>query len=143
MSIRAVRNANPGNIQAGAHWQGLLPRSLMTPEQAGETRFAVFQNPAWGFRALAVILLNYQRVHHLSCIGQFIARFAPPGENNTTAYAEHVSKAVGVGINAPADFTRPDFLAALCKAIATHECGGWFFADADLAAGVHLALETA
>ncbi len=139
MTARAVRNANPGNLNSGDHWQGLLPRAQMTTEQATEKRFAVFAAPKWGFRALALVLLNYQRIHHLSCIGQFIARFAPSAENDTVAYAECVSKEVGIGINTPADFTQPALLAALCKAIARHESGGWFFREADLAAGIALA----
>ncbi|HEY4356024.1 MAG TPA: hypothetical protein VGN16_09780, partial [Acidobacteriaceae bacterium] len=78
MSIRAVRNNNPGNIVAGDHWQGLMPRSEMSPEQLAETRFAVFASPKWGFRAMGVILLNYEHVHHLRTIAQIIARWAPP-----------------------------------------------------------------
>lgn len=142
MTIRAVRNNNPGNINGGDHWQGLLPRAQMTPEQAAEDRFAVFGAPRWGFRALAVIILNYMRVHHLNTVRGIITRWAPPGENDTDAYVAAVSKAVAVGPDTPLDFTKPDLLAAVCKAIATHECGGWFFAPADLAAGVHMA-ETA
>lgn len=138
--VRAVRNNNPGNLNAGDHWQGLLPRAQMSMEQAAEDRFAVFAAPKWGFRAMARVLLNYQRIHHLSCIGQFIARFAPPSENSTAAYALAVAHAVGVAINTPADFTKPDLLAALCKAIATHECGGWYFHDADLNEGVAMAV---
>lgn len=140
MTVRSVRNNNPGNLNAGDHWQGLMPRPLMNNAQLTEDRFAVFAEPKWGFRALAMVLLNYQRVHHLSCIGQFIARFAPPTENSTAAYAVWVAHAVGIAINTPADFTKPDLLAALCKAIATQEAGRWYFDDADLNEGVALAV---
>jgi hypothetical protein len=139
MSVRAVRDANPGNINAGDHWQGLLPRDQMTPEQAAENRFAVFAAPKWGFRALAIILLNYVRVHHLNTIEGIIGRWAPAAENDTAAYVQDVANRVGVNANVPADFTKPDLLAALARAIATHECGGWVFKDADLNAGISLA----
>lgn len=139
MTIRAVRNCNPGNIDAGDHWQGLLPRAQMTPEQAAEPRFAVFAAPKWGFRALAILLLNYVRVHHLNTIRQIISRWAPNSENNTGAYVSAVVNAVGIGPDTPLDFTKADLLAAVAKAIATHECGGWMFSDADLNAGVALA----
>lgn len=140
MTVRAVRNANPGNVVAGDHWQGLLPRAQMTPEQAEEGRFAVFSSPKWGFRALAIILLNYVRVHHLSTIRQFISRWAPPNENDTDAYITAVSKAVGIGPDTPADFTKPDLLAKLAEAMSIHECGGWMFSESDLNAGVEMAV---
>jgi hypothetical protein len=137
--IRAVRNNNPGNIDAGDHWQGLLPRSQMAAEQMAEDRFAVFAAPKWGFRALAIILLNYSKVHHINTVTGIIGRWAPANENDTGAYAKDVSDRVGVNPDLALDFTKPDLLAALARAIAIHECGGWFFSDADLRAGVALA----
>jgi predicted transcriptional regulator len=139
MTVRAVRMNNPGNIVAGDQWQGLMPRAQMTPDQASEPRFAVFANPKWGFRALGVVLLNYVRVHHLSTINQIIGRWAPPSENDTVSYATAVSRAVGIGVDTPADFTKPDLLTALAKAIAIHETGSWLFSDADLSQGIALA----
>jgi len=139
MTVRARRNCNPGNIVAGDHWQGLMPRDQMTPEQLAEPRFAVFAADKWGFRAMGIILLNYVRLHHLTTVNQIIGRWAPPNENDTDAYAVHVSQLVHIGINTPADFTKPDLLAALTKAISIHECGDWLFQDADLKAGIALA----
>jgi hypothetical protein len=138
-SSRAQRNANPGNIDAHDAWQGLLPRAQMTPEQAAEPRFAVFAAPKWGFRAMAIILLNYVRVHHLKTVREIISRWAPSVENPTEGYVKAVSGRLGVGPDTPLDFTKPDLLAALVKAIAIHESGLWLFSDADLKAGVALA----
>lgn len=137
--IRAVRNNNPGNIDAGDHWQGLLPRNQMTLAQAAESRFAVFASPKWGFRALGILLLNYVRVHHLNTIRQIISRLAPSSENDSEAYIAAVSRSVGVGADTPMDYTLPDLLAAVAKAIAIHECGAWLFADSDLKTGIDLA----
>lgn len=138
-TVRAVRNSNPGNIDAGEPWQGLMPVAQMTPEQAAEKRFAVFESPKWGFRALGIILLNYVRLHGLTTVRQIIGRWAPSVENDTGSYVAAVAKGVGVGPDTPLDFSKPDLLAALAKAIAIHEAGGWFFTDADLDAGIQLA----
>lgn len=137
--IRAQRNNNPGNIDAGDHWQGLLPRAQMTPDQAAEDRFAVFAAPKWGFRALGIILLNYVRVHHLNTIRQMIDRWAPNSENNTEAYITAVANGVGINADLPLDFTKPDLLGAVAKAIAIHECGSWLFNDFDLKTGIEMA----
>jgi len=142
MTLRPVRDSNPGDLEAGDHWQGLLPKNQMTPEQVAEDRFAVFASPKWGFRAMAIILLNYARVHHLSTIREIVSRWAPPEENKTEAYIKDVADRVGVSPDISLDFTKPDLLASLARAIAIHECGGWFFKDADLNAGVALAETT-
>lgn len=136
---RAVRNNNPGNINAGDHWQGLCPVDQMTPDQKAETRFAVFAASRWGFRALAVILLNYQKIHGLKSIGQCISRWAPPSENNTTAYILAVAAFMQVDPDTPVDLTNPVTLGKACKAIAIHESGSWLFQDVDLQAGVAMA----
>ena len=137
---RAVRNNNPGNLEAGARWKGLLPASRMTPAQRRERRFAVFASPPWGFRALALVLRNCQRRHGLNTIREIVARFAPPNENDTDAYVGAASRSMGVAADAPLALEDPRVLMALCKAIAVHESGGWFFSDADLAQGIALAL---
>src|SRR5690349_10926624 len=136
---RAVRNANPGNLRRGARWKGLVPRASMNAGQRAEKRFAVFAAPQWGFRALAIVLRNYARRHGLDTVCGIVGRYAPCSENDTAAYIRAVSQSMSVSPDAPLDLANPRTLAALCKAIAIHESGGWFFADADLAAGVALA----
>jgi len=140
MTVRAVRNSNPGNINSGAPWLGLQPRERMTPEQAAEKRFAVFSKPMYGFRALAVTLRNYGRMHGLDTARGIISRWAPDSENNTASYVVAVSKAIGVGPEDKLDLTDMATMRQLCKAISIHECGGWMFDDADLDAGVTAAL---
>lgn len=136
MESRPVRDNDPGDLEAGAHWQGLMDRANMTSEQASEDRFAVFASPKWGFRALAITLLNYQRVHKLNTVRQIISRFAPASENDTEAYIRAVSLEMGVNPDAPIDLTNAALLTTLVKAISRHEAGGWFFTEQDLAAGV-------
>jgi len=140
MSIRAVRNSNPGNIEAATQWQGLMPRAQMTLAQANEHRFAVFSSPKWGFRALATILRNYEKLHGLRTAREIITRWAPPVENDTEAYIAHVCSKIGHGADEPLNLSDAGTLSKLCRAIAEHECGGWFFAEHDLNEGVRLAI---
>ena len=139
MTVRSFRNNNPGNLEAGDHWQGLMAVSTMTPQQRAETRFAVFSSPKWGFRALAVILLNYQHKHGINTIRGIVERFAPANENNTAAYISAISQGIKRGPDEPLDFTNPATLQGFCKAIAIHEAGSWLFLDDDLVAGVRMA----
>lgn len=139
---RAVRNNNPGNLNAGEHWQGLMPREKMTPEQAAEPRFAVFETPAYGFRAIAVLIMNYQRLYGLNTIRKIIDRWAPPVENNTDGYIQRVAQATGHGPDDPINTHDPKVLVELARAIATVESGAWLFQDADLQTGVAMALHT-
>lgn len=137
--IRAVRNNNPGNIEKGAPWQGLMPANEMTPDQADEHRFCVFQSPKWGFRALARVLITYQDKHNIHTIAGAIARWAPTSENDTKSYVNHVSRLTGRAFNEQLNFHDYSDLAPIAKAITTHECGGWFFDDSDLEEGMRLA----
>lgn len=139
MATRAVRNNNPGNLNAGDHWQGLLPRDQMMPEQQAETRFAVFKSPKWGFRALGVIIRNYYRLHGLDTVRTIIGRWAPPGENDTGAYVRDVCQSVGTDPDVRLDLSDRNILAKVARAIAVHESGGWFFSATDLQVGISMA----
>lgn len=88
---RGIRNNNPGNIRKGTdRWNGLAPNNQQT-----DPAFWIFTQAAWGLRAIAVILLTYQRKHGLKTLRQMIARWAPSEENNTTAYVDDVAHRVG------------------------------------------------
>lgn len=140
--IRAVRNHNPGNLNAGIAWQGLMPPGEMTPDQASEHRFCVFQNDAYGFRAMAKVLMAYPddlaKQGKYFCVEHIIGRWAPPDENNTQAYIGAVCQRTGYSATDPLPI---DFIhvGALCKAISTQEVGVWAFNDAALTSGLHLA----
>lgn len=140
MTPRSVRNNNPGNLNSGSHWQGLMPARQMTPEQRAEDRFAVFESPKMGFRALGIVLLNYERLYDLNTINKIFDRYAPPVENNTAAYKHRVAKETGVGIDAVLNLQTHANLVSLMHAIAEVEGGGWFFNDTDLNDGASLAL---
>lgn len=136
MSDRAVRNNNPGNIRIGQQWRGLMPRSQMSPVQAAETEFCVFQSPMWGFRAMAEIFHTYNRADDVTSIRELVTRWAPPVENNTEAYIAAVAHDCALSPDAVFDFSDSQAMADLCHAISVHECGGWFFKNDDLIHGV-------
>jgi hypothetical protein len=122
---RGIRNNNPGNIDRSPtnKWQGRMPREQMTDAQRAESRFEVFSTPAWGIRALCVLLINYQDKHGLHNVRGFIGRWAPPTENNTDAYVQQVAQAVGVD---PEDFINLHEyrrLRPMVEAIIKHENG--------------------
>jgi hypothetical protein len=136
---RSLRNNNPGNIEhvPSFRWFGELP-----PDPAIEPRFARFDTPANGFRALARNLLNYQRRYSLRTVREIVNRWAPPVENETTAYVAAVARALGVHPDQALDLEDPPTLTALSRAIANYESGGWapFWREEDLAAGIAWAL---
>lgn len=133
---RGIRNNNPGNIERnGTAWDGLAA------DQSDDPRFCVFEHAIFGLRAMARILLNYQRHHGLSCIGEIVARWAPPSENDTEGYARHVADIAGVavedGIDLAAD--RPRFREVM-KAMVRHENGVQPYPDWLIDHAVKLAL---
>ena len=61
--------------------------------------FFTFVAPEWGYRAALRTLQNYNRVHGLTTIRQWVSRWAPPVENPTDKYLAFVCEKVGM----PAD----------------------------------------
>lgn len=135
MTPRGIRNNNPGNIDHNPanKWVGELPH-----DKTIESRFCRFSTPEYGIRALAKILLNYQRKHGLNTIRKIISRWAPPVENDTGAYAEQVAKACGVPPDA--DISVGQLLPLLVPAIIKHENGQQPYTAEQIAAGVNMAL---
>lgn len=124
-SARGIRNNNPGNIERNAanKWQGRLPPEKMTPAQRAERRFEVFASPAWGIRAIAVLLINYYDRHGCNTVAAIISRWAPSHENNTAAYIAAVARAVGVEPTQSINLHDYAVLRPLVVAIITHENG--------------------
>lgn len=114
---RGERNNNPGNIEKGQAWKGL------NPDQSGDKRFAVFLTPEYGIRAIAKLLSNYQKMG-FNTVRKMINRWAPPVENNTSAYVNSVTAAMGVGPDEPLDLINdPAMMARMVQAIIGHENG--------------------
>lgn len=132
-SIRGIRNNNPGNLEAreAFTWLG---------QNGSDGRFATFSTPEHGIRALGVNLLSYHR-RGLDTIGKIISRWAPPQDNNDTpAYIEKVSRALGVSPHARLEVNTPAVLSALSKAIIHQENGTIPFSEEVINSGVFSAL---
>ena len=136
IQTRGERNNNPGNIdRTTILWQG------MANDQSTDSRFIVFEAATWGIRALGKVLLGYYRVHGLNTVRGLIDRWAPPSENNSGAYVNHVASQMGVGIDAPLTVDDPECLEGLCRAIIQHENGHVSYDDATIIKAVDSALE--
>lgn len=115
---RGIRANNPGNIERGKdRWLG------MSADQSSDTRFVVFDTPEAGIRALMRVLVNYQERHSINTLREAINRWAPPVENNSSAYVQHVARQTGFDPDEPLDFLDREVNVAITKAIVRHENG--------------------
>lgn len=114
---RGIRNNNPGNIRLSTNnvWQGEV--------EGSDDTFVTFMTPYHGLRAMAKLLLNYQRIYGLRTIRAIVARWAPSNENHTDAYVQHVALSMNVSADKPIDVTDEDTLLELMKAIIKVENG--------------------
>ncbi|WP_016957938.1 virion protein [Catenovulum agarivorans] len=136
---RSVRNNNPLNIRlSNNQWDGKV--------SGNDSAFEKFETPVYGFRAAGKILINYQKLYGLTTIEQIINRWAPPSENETTSYINHVAAELGVNANTQLSLTE-NTLAKLMHVMSTHETGRllgkWeYFSYGQALAGAQLALKT-
>lgn len=129
---RGIRNNNPGNIEfsEGVNWRG---------QTGSDGRFAQFESPALGIRALARVLKNYKRIHGITTILDVINRWAPPVENDTGAYVRSVAKASGFAPDEEIDLENPEVLFKIIPAIIRHENGKQPYEDEVIREGITLA----
>lgn len=95
---RGERNNNSGNISyvPSFSYQGQLGIEVVPPGETYRPRFARFDTPQNGVRALCVLLKVYYQRHGCDTVTKVISRWAPGNENNTGAYVATVSKEMGV-----------------------------------------------
>lgn len=130
---RGIRNNNPGNLEYSKTnpWVG---------QTGDDGRFAKFETPEHGIRALGRNLLSYQR-QGIDTVSDIINRWAPPQDNNNTdAYIKAVCAQLGVTPDQQLDASNPDTLKALCAAIIHHENGSQPYSDQQLSTGVSAAI---
>lgn len=138
---RGLRNNNPGNIdrQPGVRWQG------MAANQSRDSRFVVFRSPDWGIRAIARVLITYQDKRQardgsrIDTIQEIIDRWAPSVENDTSAYARHVARLTGIGVDETLDVYDYATMYALVQAIIVHENGMQPYSPEMITRGLELA----
>lgn len=111
---RAWRNNNPGNIRYSE-----FSRRVGAIGKAGG--FAVFPDEATGMYAIEA-LLRTDSYNKLTISGA-VSRYAPPSENNTTAYYRRLSQLTGLSINKRMSELTSEELTRVANAIRVIE--GW------------------
>ena len=115
MAARGLRNNNPGNIRLSRTvWQGEIRPSR-------DRSFCQFRTMAYGYRALIKLLQNYRRNNGCRTIADFINRWAPPVENNTSGYISRVCREMQVPNTVCARCERPGNHVRFCR---RHLTGG-------------------
>lgn len=121
MTARGIRNNNPGNIKITCvKWKGLA-------DVQDDPTFFIFSDMVYGCRALLRLLRTYYEVIGCYSVRSIINRYAPPEENDTESYINHVAQKCNVHPDGHLELTKENHL-ILAKAIARHENGS----DADL-----------
>ena len=81
---------NPGNVERTQGWAGMVPDT----GYGSEDRFAVFDSPQMGLRALMRDTATKIKKHG-GDLSKMINEYAPPSENPTNRYYEYVKSKVG------------------------------------------------
>lgn len=117
MTVRGIRNMNPGNIRLGESWLGLRMKQT-------DPDFCQFTSMTYGCRALLKLLRTYVEKRGCTTIRKVVERWAPPSENDTTSYVLSVAAACrrDADERLPVDVD-PLIYLDLARAIARHECG--------------------
>ena len=114
---RGLRNCNPGNIRITKDkWQGLR-------EVQEDNSFFQFTEMKWGYRALIRTLQNYRLKWGCQTIADFINRWAPPVENNTSGYISRVCREMQVPNSYVPDVNDKSTMCAFAAAISQVENG--------------------
>ncbi len=113
---RGLRNNNAGNIRLSK------TRYLGEVVPSTDKAFKQFKTPAWGYRAVFVLLDSYSRKGFLT-LRQMITRYAPPSENNTENYIRYVAQNAVVNPEAPLDVNDRNVMVLVVAAISRMENG--------------------
>lgn len=117
---RGLRNNNPGNIRNSdaTDWKGEVPAAAKK-----DNAFEEFQDMAHGYRALIKLLQNYRRKHGCHTVADFINRWAPRTENNTSGYIRRVCTEMQVPAVYVPDVNDKATMIAMAAAISQVENG--------------------
>lgn len=114
---RGLRNCNPGNIRITKDkWHGLR-------EEQTDKSFFQFTEMKWGYRALIRTLQNYRKRYGCMTIADFINRWAPETENNTSGYIKRVCTEMEVPSTFVPDVDDKATMCAFAAAISQVENG--------------------
>ena len=120
MESRGIRNNNPLNIRLSSDkWQG----QVLPQRGSGEGAFCQFETMAYGWRAAYMLLHTYMSKYKLTTIRKIIYRWAPPNENNTAAYTNHVSYLAVLDPNQEIEFSNKFTMLQIGRAMCQVENG--------------------
>lgn len=91
---RGLRNNNPGNLRHSANGK-LLSAYTGEIRPIQDNSFRTFTSMLYGYRAL-LHQLNRYLLNGKNTIRKIINTYAPPNENDTTAYIKRVSNITGL-----------------------------------------------
>lgn len=111
-SVRGIRNNNWGNVEKGSNWEGLGDDT--------DVRFANFEHPIFGIRAIIRITSNYTSRYGINTIEGWTKRWAPPHENKTNKYAEFLKERTG---ECNLDVNDYEFMKKFTRAVCSMENG--------------------
>lgn len=126
---RGLRNNNPGNLE----YRG---QAGSAPE-AGSGRFAAFGSMAEGLAALDDQLRRYMS-RGTDTVRAIIGKYAPAGENNTSAYIDAVARAMGVSPDMHLNPSQAGVIPGLMRGIVDQENGAGRVSMDQIAAGMQL-----
>lgn len=114
---RGYRNNNPLNIRKSAAnaWKGKVVPGT-------DSAFEQFITMAYGYRAALYLLRKYIGQGN-NTIRKIIGKWAPPSENNTTAYINNVTLRSGIGADTVLQRTAMESLCKIAYAMACVENG--------------------
>jgi hypothetical protein len=114
---RGLRNSNPGNIRhSKVKWVG-------EAEDQPDPDFVTFSAPEYGIRAICKILLSYQTDDQCKTIRQLISRWAPPNENDTSAYVADCARSCGHFPDETVNVRQASVMLPVVASIIRHENG--------------------
>ena len=117
MISRGYKNCNAGNIRINSD------KFLGEIIPSGDKEFKRFESMAYGYRAMFVILRNYQRNYKLDTIRKMISRWAPENENDTLAYVMTVSSRSGISPDDPVSADNREMMIRIVAAMSFVENG--------------------
>ena len=122
---RGYRNNNPLNIRYNKYnsWKGKVE-----PNTDANNAFEQFVTMPYGYRAALYLLRKYIKSYGCDTISKIIQKWAPPTENNTQAYIDHVVsfiRQLGTNVTATTSVspTDKDLLCKLAYAMSIVENG--------------------
>ena len=114
---RGIRNNNPLNLRRGdTAWAGLSGVQR-------DSAFYAFESPEYGIRAAAKVLQTYQEKYGINTVRQVVTRWAPPTENDTSAYVTAVSIWAGLDADEVVDLSSYEVALPLLRAMCRFENG--------------------